>query len=147
MSYPVDQFAALARANFTLMLKLAEVARSAGQESLQIGNRAAGSFAAEARSSVAKATGNSDGVSGEQSTGAAIFSDMEQVRDHMLTGTRSAFEEWQQTWKDVASSSAGQGGGDAFAAQFKPWFGQSDANQGDTSSGRADDRKRDSSPG
>ncbi|KAK0332208.1 hypothetical protein LTR94_025831, partial [Friedmanniomyces endolithicus] len=44
MPYPVDQLAALAKANVGLMLKLAEVARKGGEESLEVGNRAAGRF-------------------------------------------------------------------------------------------------------
>lgn len=47
MPYPVDQLAALAKANVGLMLKLAEVARKGGEESLEVGNRAAGRFAEE----------------------------------------------------------------------------------------------------
>src|SRR3546814_3096651 len=39
-----------------LMLKLAEVARKGGEESLEVGNRAAGRFAEEARASIAGAT-------------------------------------------------------------------------------------------
>ncbi|HEX7694876.1 MAG TPA: hypothetical protein VF409_10320, partial [Sphingomonas sp.] len=103
MPYPVDQLAALAKANVGLMLKLAEVARKGGEESLEVGNRAAGRFAEEARASIAGATDKTSDAGAVSPAGPrALFEDMATVREHMIAGTRSAFEEWQQAWQAVA---------------------------------------------
>lgn len=125
MPYPVDQLAALAKANLGLMLKLAEVARKGGEESLEVGNKAAGRFADEARASIARVTDKTaDAASPSQAAPTALFADMEVVREHMLSGTKAAFEEWQQAWKDAANVPAGAGTFEALGSLLSPWLGQ-----------------------
>ena len=132
MPYPVDQLAALAKANVGLMLKLAEVARKGGEESLEVGNRAAGRFAEEARASIAGATDKTSDAGAVSPAGPrALFEDMATVREHMIAGTRSAFEEWQQAWQDVASAPTAPGALDAFAAIVGPWVGQKSPGDGE----------------
>lgn len=137
MPYPVDQLAALAKANVGLMLKLAEVARKGGEESPKVGNRAAGRFSEEARASIARATEKTSDAGAVSTAGPrALFEDMATVREHMIAGTRSAFEEWQQAWQDVASAPTTPGALDAFAAMVGPWFGQKSAGEAEKQGGR-----------
>jgi hypothetical protein len=56
---------------------------------------------------------------------------MATVREHMIAGTRSAFEEWQQAWQAVASAPTAPGALDAFAAIVGPWFGQKSPGDGE----------------
>ncbi|QJU58277.1 hypothetical protein HL653_11210 [Sphingomonas sp. AP4-R1] len=135
MPYPVDQLAALAKANVGLMLKLAEVARKGGEESLEVGNRAAGRFSEEARASIARATDKPSDAGAVSTAGPrALFEDMATVREHMIAGTRSAFQEWQQAWQDVASAPTAPAL-DAFAAMVGPWFGQKSPGDGEKQGG------------
>ncbi len=122
MTYPVDQLTALAKANLNLALKLADVARAGGQESLQLGSKAVGGFAEEARSAMTVANGTAQG--GDKSAAdknAALLSEFEKVREQMIAQTKAAFGEWQQAWSDAFTAS-GAKTGDTFAGLFKPWF-------------------------
>ncbi|WP_454887497.1 hypothetical protein [Sphingomonas oryzagri] len=114
---------ALAKANLSLALKLADVARVGGQESLQLGSRAVGGFAEEARSSLARTTGGDQGDSKPiAGKAASLLSEAETIREHIVGQTRAALEEWQKAWSDTLVF-PGTTGGDALAGLFKPWFG------------------------
>lgn len=137
MPYPVDQLAGLAKANLGLMLKLAEVARKGGEESLEVSNKAAERFAEEARASIASATDKTtDPATPSPAAPTVFFADMEAVREHMIAGTKAAFEEWQQAWKQAASVPAGAGPLDMFGALLGPLFGQKAPDDGASGSNK-----------
>ena len=89
-------------------------------------------FAEEARASIAGATDKTSDAGAVSPAGPrALFEDMATVREHMIAGTRSAFEEWQQAWQAVASAQTAPGALDAFAAIVGPWFGQKSPGDGE----------------
>lgn len=124
MSHPVDRFTALAKANLTLMLKLTEAARLGAQESLDAGNKAAHRYSEAARAALARAAGPAPEAPVDASTATtAVLTDMDAVRDHMLSNTHAAFDEWRQAWQDIAAGSASEGL-DWLTTALPPWLGQ-----------------------
>ncbi len=101
MTYPVDQIVNLLKANGQLALKLAEIARTSGEEYLQIGSKAANGFAGQIQDIK---PGQFPGFKSE--AGTAILSDLEKSREETLLKVKTAVEDWQSTWKDVVSDTS-----------------------------------------
>jgi hypothetical protein len=95
MAYPLDQLMALAKANLDLSLRLAEIARRSGLDSLQAAAKAASAFGETnwLDTDVAKKT------SALSEKGSNLFGEAGQIREQMVADTKTAFEQWQQALK------------------------------------------------
>jgi hypothetical protein len=103
MSYPVEQILALTRVIGQFALKLAEIARTAGQDYAQTGAKATAAFVEqfkELKPGTVPAF-NGEGISG-------LFGDLEKSREESLAKAKAAFDEWQGSYKDLLSQGTGQ---------------------------------------
>lgn len=118
MTYPIEQFVTLARANGQLALGLAEIARTGGTQCAEIG-----------RKSFTDALGQFKGLEPgkfpkfSDASARETLAGLEAYRDEALAGTRQAFEEWQAAW---AAAFAQTSDASKFAAYFEratsPWL-------------------------
>ncbi|WP_336965764.1 hypothetical protein [Sphingobium aquiterrae] len=107
MGSPIEQIVAMTKANGRLAAKLAEIARSGGQDCAQIGSKAAATFVDQwkAIKPGTVASFRSDDVM-------RLFGEIEQSREVSLDRVKAAFDEWQGSWKDLLSQVGDQ----------QPWF-------------------------
>ena len=100
MTYPLDKLAALTKANLDLSLRLAEIARQSGTDSLQAAIRAASGFGDTPwfDMDAAKKTG----AMSEKSKN--LFGEADQIRERMVADTTAAFEKWQGAWKSALTT-------------------------------------------
>lgn len=101
MSYPVDQFTALAKANGQFLLKLTEIARVSGENYAQLGGKAVATYFDQLKE---LKPGSVPSFASEGVTG--LFSDVEKSREASLGEIKSAFDEWQGCCKEVLSQAA-----------------------------------------
>lgn len=118
MTYPIDQIIALARANGELALKLAEIARSAGEQYLQIGSKATAAVADQVKDVKPGAvpTFNSEEARN-------LFAEIEKNRQAALTEARSALTEWQGSYTALFTDASNQQElFNSARALFEPFF-------------------------
>lgn len=96
MTYPIDQIVALTKANGQLALKLADIARTAGEDYAQIGGKAVAAFADQCK---ALKPMTAPAFGGEAVSG--LFGEMEKSREASLARTKAAFDEWQDRCRHV----------------------------------------------
>jgi len=119
MTFPVDRIVDLLQANAQLVLKLAEIARTSGEEYLQISGKAASGFLGQVQEIK---PGQFPGFKSE--AGASIMSELEKSRGDTLSRVKTAVEDWQSNWKDVISdTSTVKELTDKFQSLFQPWSG------------------------
>lgn len=118
MTFPVDQFVKLTRANGQFALKLAEIARTGGEDYLRIGSKAVSGLVDQARSAAPGTTPMANGAGG-----VTVLSEIEQSREDAVAKTKAAFDDWQGAWKDVWSAGGDPKGAiDAFQTLTQPWL-------------------------
>lgn len=103
MSYPLDQFTALAKANGDLVLRFADIARASGEECAQIGRKAATLFVDQLKE---LKPGKVPSVTSDAVT--SLFSEAEKSREAAASKVKAAIDEWQGSWKDLLSQSTSQ---------------------------------------
>ncbi|WP_278393002.1 hypothetical protein [Sphingobium yanoikuyae] len=101
MSYPFDQFAAIAGANRQLFMKLLDIARTANERQAQIGSKVAAGFAEQIKEPKAAVTAPLSQVGD-------TFKQLEQSRQTVLAEAKSAFEEWRTETGKLISPETGQ---------------------------------------
>ena len=84
MTFPLDQFVAIAGANRQLALKFLDIARTTGARQAAIGAQALGAFL-------------------EPGKFAEVAQEVEQNRLALIAETNAAFEEWQESAGDLFS--------------------------------------------
>jgi len=118
MTFPVDQFVKLTRANGQFALKLAEIARSGGEDYLRIGSKAVSGLVDQTSSAAPGTTPMANGAGG-----VTILSEIEQSRKAAVAKTKAAFDDWQGAWKDVWSAGGDPKGAiDVFQSLTQPWL-------------------------
>ncbi|WP_404477680.1 hypothetical protein [Novosphingobium sp. BL-52-GroH] len=101
MSYPVDQYTALAKANGQFLLKLTEIARVSGENYAQLGGKAVATYLDQLKELKPGSVPSlaSGGVTG-------LFSEVEKSREASLGKIKAAFDEWQGCCQGVLSQVA-----------------------------------------
>lgn len=118
MTFPIDQFMSLARANGQLALKLAEIARTAGEDYLRLGSKTMSGLVDQTGTA---ASGMVSPANSE--AGATILAELEQSREAAVAKSKAAFEDWQAACKDVWASAADTKGATEIFERFtQPWL-------------------------
>lgn len=117
MTYPFDQLSGLAKANLDFSLTLADIARRAGQESLQ-GATTLVAILGEAAQAGANHEGKAAVLSGK---GTDLLRDAEKLREQMLADTRAAFEAWRAAWSAAIVLPHDTKSIDAFSTMLNFW--------------------------
>ncbi|WP_030541432.1 hypothetical protein [Sphingobium sp. DC-2] len=113
MSYPTDQFTALARANGEFALKLAEIVRSSGEDYVEIGRKAAATLSEQVREL------KPGSIPLKPEAAASFFGDLERSREEALAKAKTAFEEWQAVARELVPGTAQQ---QELAEAVQGWF-------------------------
>lgn len=118
MTFPIDQFLGLTKANGQFALKLAEIARAGGEDYLRIGGKAASSLVDQARSATPGAAPTANGAGG-----VTALSEIEQSREAAVAKTKAAFDDWRGACKDVwLTAEDSKGAIDMFQSLAQPWL-------------------------
>ncbi|MFW2828386.1 hypothetical protein [Sphingomonas sp. ID0503] len=129
MTYPIDQIVALAKANGQLALKFAEIARTAGEQYLQVGSKATAALADQVKDAKPGAVPS---FNSEEATN--LLAEIEKNRQAALTEARTALTQWQDSYRTLfADASSQQELMNSARALFEPFFRLSAA----TTDGRA----------
>lgn len=108
MSFPFDQWTALAQANRTLAIRWTEILREAGERQVEIAARSLGSLTAGTPEGQAPALPDLSG----------IFKEVEDNRQHALAQTQAAIEQWRADSTDIVSADAAR---DQMANLLQTW--------------------------
>lgn len=129
MTNPAEQFAALAKANFGLCVRLGQIAAEEGEECLRIGNKAMFAIAEQGRT-VATRVAPVDKSSSETTSAGSpdafnLFAEVQKGQQRIGGDVKRAMEEWQRAWTGaLIPSPETKTGADLFGLFFKPWLGR-----------------------
>lgn len=122
MASLAEQLGNLAKANFCLCVRLAEIAGEEGEEYLRIGNKAMTAAADQGLIAATRITPGGASATIPSPAGAFnLLSEVQKGQQRIGGDLKAAVEEWQRTWLGaLAPSSAAT---DMLGTFLKPWFG------------------------
>ena len=114
MPGPIDPFLTLAQANGKFLLKLAEIGRSIGEDYAAIGKQSFASVAEQIRTV-------QPGQIPQFVAPTEFLPDIEKRQRYAAEKAKTAYEDWQATWKDVVSKVEPANGLEAFQKLMAYW--------------------------
>ena len=118
MTFPVDQFVSLAKANGQLALKLAEIARESGEEYVKISGKAGAQLADKVQTFKPGALPKADSKGVH-----TLLAQIEKSRAAAMEKAQAALAEWQGTLQEAFETASDRNEGmEAFETLMQPWL-------------------------
>lgn len=134
MANPAEQLAALAKANFGLCVRLAQIAGEEGEEFLRIGNKAIFAAAEQGRT-VARRVLPADKAGANPASAASagafdLLAETQKGQQRIGGDVKTALEEWQRAWMGALIPSLETNASpNLFGLFLKPWAKRPSANE------------------
>ncbi len=130
MTNPAEQFAALAKANVGLCVRLGQIAAEEGEECLRIGNKAMFAIAEQGRAVATRGApvdkSKSETTSAASPEALNLLGEVQKGQQRIGGDVKRAVEEWQRALMGaLIPSPETKTGTDLFGSFFKPWLGRS----------------------
>lgn len=118
MTFPVDQFVSLAKANGEFALKLAEIARESGEEYVRISGQAGSELTEKVKTFKPGTLPKADGEGLK-----TFLAQIEKSHATAVEKAQAAMAEWQGTLQDAFTAASDRNGGlAAFETLMQPWL-------------------------